>query len=112
MKETGPFQRALDIFSLTGIEPAMAFLKGKCYTNLATDYSEVTHLAQSETRTHKSFDYKTNALPIVLLGLEGGVGGVEPIYNHYLFEDDEVGTHLANFPQIFFRGRPPRVLPP
>ena len=35
---TGPFQRALDIFSLTGLEPAKAFLKGKCYTNLATDY--------------------------------------------------------------------------
>ena len=30
----------------------------------------------------------------------------------YLFEDDDVGTHLANLPHIFFRGRPPRVFPP
>jgi len=27
-------------------------------------------------------------------------------------EEEEVGTHLANLPQIFFKGLPPLVFPP
>lgn len=87
LKETGPFQRALDIVSLTGFEPAIAFLKGKCYTNLATDYSETPTVPKVRLELTSLLITKQTHYLLCYLGWNGGVGRSRPglIIHSFIF---------------------------